>query len=46
MFDLVTAHRWWVAAAHLPFPGIGHLRRASGGYAWVPARFRPLAATA
>ncbi|RKF26315.1 MBL fold metallo-hydrolase [Micromonospora globbae] len=44
VFDLVTAHRWWVAAAHLPFPGLGHLRRTDEGYAWVPAHFRPLPA--
>ncbi|MER7443456.1 MBL fold metallo-hydrolase [Micromonospora avicenniae] len=42
VFELVTEHRWWVAAAHLPFPGVGHLRRADGAYAWVPAHFRPL----
>ncbi|MET7749189.1 MBL fold metallo-hydrolase [Micromonospora sp. NPDC005367] len=42
VFELVTEHRWWVAAAHLPFPGVGHLRRADGAYAWLPAHFRPL----
>ena len=30
---------YWVAAAHLPFPGIGHLRRDGGGYAFVPANY-------
>ncbi|MFK3985253.1 MBL fold metallo-hydrolase [Micromonospora sp. NPDC050397] len=42
VFDLVTRHRWWVAAAHLPFPGLGHLRRVENGYAWVPTHFRPV----
>ena len=28
--------RYLVAAAHLPFPGIGHLRSEGKGYAWVP----------
>jgi hypothetical protein len=26
-FNLVSSNRWWVGAAHLPFPGVGHLRR-------------------
>jgi len=30
---------YWVAAAHLPFPGIGHLRRDGGGYMFVPANY-------
>ena len=30
---------YWVAAAHLPFPGIGHLRADGKGYDWVPANF-------
>lgn len=25
-----------IAAAHAPFPGIGHVERAGGGYAWRP----------
>jgi glyoxylase-like metal-dependent hydrolase (beta-lactamase superfamily II) len=27
---------YWVAAAHIPFPGIGHVRRADEGYVWEP----------
>lgn len=35
---------WWVAGAHLPFPGIGHVRsEGRAGYAWVPAEFGPTA---
>ena len=33
---------YWVAAAHLSFPGIGHLRPEGKGYAWVPANYAPL----
>ncbi len=33
---------YWVAAAHLPFPGIGHLRTSGTGYAWVPANYTSL----
>lgn len=29
-------HRDLVGAAHLPFPGLGHVRREGAGYAWVP----------
>ncbi|MEO6364220.1 MAG: hypothetical protein ABIO71_13395 [Caldimonas sp.] len=28
--------RYLVAASHLPFPGIGHIRADGKGYAWVP----------
>lgn len=28
------------AVAHLPFPGIGHIRREAGKYEWVPAQYR------
>ncbi|MCW5672552.1 MAG: MBL fold metallo-hydrolase [Hydrogenophaga sp.] len=31
---------YWVAAAHLSFPGIGHLRREGKGYRFVPANYR------
>jgi len=33
---------YWVAAAHLSFPGIGHLRADGKAYAWVPANYAPL----
>ncbi|MCM2332051.1 MAG: MBL fold metallo-hydrolase [Pseudomonas sagittaria] len=32
----------WVAGAHLPFPGIGHVRTEGEGYAWVPVEYGPL----
>ncbi|MEO5764667.1 MAG: MBL fold metallo-hydrolase [Casimicrobiaceae bacterium] len=32
-------NRYWVAAAHLPFPGIGHLRAEGRGYVFVPANY-------
>ena len=38
----------WVAGAHLPFPGIGHvgtaLAGAKQGYRWIPAEFGPTSA--
>ncbi|WP_243368394.1 MBL fold metallo-hydrolase [Fundidesulfovibrio soli] len=33
---------YWVAGMHLPFPGIGHVLKAGGGYAWVPVEYAPL----
>jgi glyoxylase-like metal-dependent hydrolase (beta-lactamase superfamily II) len=30
-----------VAGAHLPFPGIGHVRKDGKGYAWVPVNYNP-----
>jgi glyoxylase-like metal-dependent hydrolase (beta-lactamase superfamily II) len=33
---------YWVAAAHLPFPAIGHLRTSGTGYTWVPANYSVL----
>ena len=28
---------YWVGAAHVAFPGIGHLRAEGNGYVWIPA---------
>lgn len=33
---------YWVAGAHLAFPGIGHLRADAGGYIWVPLNYSSL----
>ena len=30
---------YWVAGAHLAFPGIGHVRSDGKGYAWVPVNY-------
>lgn len=37
-----TREGWWVAGAHLPFPGLGHVRAEGKAFAWVPAEFSPL----
>ncbi|WP_084544916.1 MBL fold metallo-hydrolase [Derxia gummosa] len=39
-----TREGWWVAGAHLPFPGLGHVRGENKNYAWVPAEYSPLPA--
>lgn len=36
--DAVTG-RYWIAGAHMTFPGIGHLRSDGQGYRWVPAPY-------
>jgi glyoxylase-like metal-dependent hydrolase (beta-lactamase superfamily II) len=38
-FTDAAAGGYWVAAAHLPFPGIGHLRANGSGYDWYPANY-------
>ena len=38
-FADAAAGGYWVAAAHLPFPGIGHLRANDSGYDWYPANY-------
>ncbi|WP_440642679.1 MBL fold metallo-hydrolase [Bradyrhizobium sp. PUT101] len=29
----------WVAAAHIAFPGLGHIRSVDGHFAWIPANY-------
>jgi glyoxylase-like metal-dependent hydrolase (beta-lactamase superfamily II) len=36
VFDMVATDRLMIAGAHLPFPGLGHVAKASAGYAYVP----------
>lgn len=40
VFAEASDRRRLVAAAHLPFPGIGHVRPGSPGYDWVPVDYR------
>ncbi len=39
-FADVEKSRRLVAGAHLPFPGVGHIRAEGKGYAWVPMDYR------
>ncbi len=41
-FADAAEHGNWVAAAHLPFPGIGHLRAVGPGYVFVPVNYSAL----
>lgn len=33
---------WWIGGAHLPFPGLGHVRHEGDAFAWVQGEFSPL----
>jgi hypothetical protein len=39
VFADAAAKGYWVAGAHLSFPGVGHLRTAGSGYAFVPVNY-------
>jgi glyoxylase-like metal-dependent hydrolase (beta-lactamase superfamily II) len=30
---------YWVAGAHLPFPGLGHVRAEAPSYQWIPTQY-------
>jgi glyoxylase-like metal-dependent hydrolase (beta-lactamase superfamily II) len=36
-----AAGGYWVGIAHVPFPGIGHVRKEGAGYTWVPINYSP-----
>lgn len=38
-FAALAKERRLVGAAHLPFPGIGHIRAEASGYGWVPVDY-------
>lgn len=42
VFADAAKQRLWVAGAHLPFPGIGHIRAEGKAFAWVPLEYSPL----
>lgn len=42
IFEQAYKNQWWVGAAHVAFPGIGHIGKGSKGYLWIPAQYRPI----
>lgn len=42
VLDSVSKQGWYVAGAHLPFPGLGHIRKEEQGYSWVPVEYSPI----
>lgn len=43
LFADAAENRLWIGGAHLPFPGLGHVRAEAKGYSWVPAEYAPVA---
>ncbi len=41
LLDLAVRERLLVAAAHISFPGLGHVRKEGAAYAWVPLEYGP-----
>ncbi|MGE5470943.1 MAG: MBL fold metallo-hydrolase [Bacteroidota bacterium] len=42
IFAKAANEKLLVGGMHLPFPGIGHVRKEGRGYAWVPVEFGPI----
>jgi glyoxylase-like metal-dependent hydrolase (beta-lactamase superfamily II) len=36
VYEMAASDRLMIAGAHLPFPGLGHVSKTSGGYGYVP----------
>lgn len=41
IFEQAYQNHWWIGAAHVAFPGIGHIGKNAQGYQWIPAQYRP-----
>lgn len=41
VFSAAAASKTWVTAAHLPFPGIGHITTQGKQFQWVPVEYGP-----
>jgi hypothetical protein len=39
IFKMAADDNDWVAGAHLPFPGIGHVHAGQGRYFWAPINY-------
>ena len=42
LFDTLVQKGWSLGGAHLPFPGIGHLRKDGSAYTYVRIEYAPL----
>lgn len=38
-FTEAALGRYWVAGAHVPFPGLGHVRHRAGAFDWIPKNY-------
>jgi glyoxylase-like metal-dependent hydrolase (beta-lactamase superfamily II) len=41
VFSAAATSKTWVTAAHLPFPGIGHITAEGKHFQWVPVEYGP-----
>ncbi|KQN42234.1 MBL fold metallo-hydrolase [Pseudomonas sp. Leaf48] len=41
VFSAAAKSKTWVTAAHLPFPGIGHISAVGKQFEWVPVEYGP-----
>jgi glyoxylase-like metal-dependent hydrolase (beta-lactamase superfamily II) len=39
MLQLAASKHWYVAAAHISFPGLGHIRATGSEYQWIPVNY-------
>ena len=42
LFDMLAAERMAMAGYHYPFPAVGYIAKAGGGYDFVPANWQPV----
>lgn len=42
LYQQASKKGWMIGGAHLPFPGLGHVRKEISGYAWVPVEYGPI----
>jgi glyoxylase-like metal-dependent hydrolase (beta-lactamase superfamily II) len=42
ILEVIRRNGWAIGGAHLPFPGVGHIRFARDEPYWVPVPYRPL----
>ncbi len=43
VLESAVEDKHWIAGAHMPFPGIGHIVKEEEGYRWLPVEFGPIA---
>ena len=42
LFETLAANKTLVAGAHMPWPGLGRLRKETTGYTWLPIPFKDM----
>jgi hypothetical protein len=40
ILDMVASERMFTAGYHMPFPSVGWIEKAPGGYRWVAASYQ------